>query len=47
MYNGCLEHATILIPEKDGLEKIWQQILQVAMATEMVQSESAVSSKIL
>ena len=21
MYNGCLEHATILIPEKDGLEK--------------------------
>ena len=36
MYNGCLKHATKLIPEKDGQEKTWQQIPQVAMATETV-----------
>ena len=34
MYNGCLKHATKLIPEKDGQGKTWQQILQVAMVTE-------------
>ena len=26
MYNGCLKHATKLIPEKDGQGKTWQQI---------------------
>ena len=36
MYNGCLEQATKLTPEKDGQKRIWQQIPQVAMATEMV-----------
>ena len=36
MYNGCLKHATKLIPEKDGQRKTWQQIPQVAMATETV-----------
>ena len=36
MYNGCLKHATKLIPEKDGQGKTWQQIPQVAMATETV-----------